>query len=469
MFYIGKIPVSNLTHYLISKSKAGIIPKHVLENLYRLKIEKEKEEKQELEGITFTEFRALHDFLKHIHVIERFIQLHHHRFLTKEEFKQAMKNEWEFELVMEEIDWVFSLFANPNTGKLDKYSFTIVCNNLRSDLPEAPKMQFHQSMILGGASAMVGAITVFPLDKIKTRMQSSGSNEGIFKNLSEILKKEGPLKLYRGIQAQLVGITPEKAVKLTTNDYLRKKLIKRHQLESGKLNVQLTMGEEMLAGMGTGMIQVFITNPIEVVKIRLQMQTMNQIQGPFSVIRELGFRGLYTGMSATLLRDVPFNIFYFSTYQGMKRLFVSSELKKQQITPEELENEENLIQVDLSAAQLLLSSCIAGSIAAGLDTPADSIKTRLQNGQGNYSGIADCCKKVYQTEGLRGLFRGWTARILIISPLFGITMMCYEMLQRFFFPHAQIGVDILDEDFASMRRARLQNLDKQLHLRYGNE
>ena len=380
-----------------------------------------------------------------------------------------MRDEWEYELVMQEIDWVFSLFANPETGKLDSHSFKIVCNNLRSDLPEAPKMQLYQSMLLGGASAMVGATTVFPLDKIKTRMQSSPTNQGIFSILNEIVKKEGPIKLYRGIQAQLIGITPEKAVKLTVNDYLRKKLIKRHQLESGNTNVQLTMGEEMLAGMGTGMIQVFITNPIEVVKIRLQMQTASQIQSPFMVVKDLGVRGLYTGMSATVLRDVPFNMMYFSTYQGMKRVFSSYELDKRNKNNKNDDSDLDSSSIDLSAAQLLISSCIAGSVAAGLDTPADGIKTRLQNGQGNYTGIVDCFKQVYKAEGIGGLFRGWNARILIISPLFGITMMCYEMLQRFFFPHAQIGVDILDEDFASMRRARLHYLDQQLHLRYGNE
>ena len=53
---------------------------------------------------------------------------------------------------------------------------------------------------------------------------------------------------------------------------------------------------------------------------------------------------------------------------------------------------------------------ISGVPAAGLLTPADVIKTRLQvvarKGQANYSGIADCATKIMRTEGPRAFWKG---------------------------------------------------------------
>lgn len=50
-----------------------------------------------------------------------------------------------------------------------------------------------------------------------------------------------------------------------------------------------------------------LTTPVEIVKIRLQMQGAEPgavIKSPFAVVRELGIRGMYTGLAATMLRDV---------------------------------------------------------------------------------------------------------------------------------------------------------------------
>lgn len=102
---------------------------------------------------------------------------------------------------------------------------------------------------------------------------------------------------------------------------------------------------------------------------------------------------------------------------------------------------------------------IAGVPAAGLLTPADVIKTRLQvmarRGQATYNGIADCAVKIMRMEGPRAFWKGalgmfmifqppWTlsnrdtllsyaARIFRSSPQFGVTLLTYELLQRSFY------------------------------------
>ena len=92
---------------------------------------------------------------------------------------------------------------------------------------------------------------------------------------------------------------------LLVNNYLRRWLKKDE-------NTPLTLGQESLAGIGTGLVQVTVTNPYEVlfahslsplftilifssqlIKIRLQMQTGDPTRpkkGIIAIARELGLR-----------------------------------------------------------------------------------------------------------------------------------------------------------------------------------
>ena len=160
-----------------------------------------------------------------------------------------------------------------------------------------------------------------------------------------------------------------------------------------------------------GASQVVFTNPIEIVKIRLQvageMTEMTKL-GASRVVRDLGFLGLYKvratppiwlpwlfsppqGALACFLRDIPFSAIYFPVYAHMKLA---------------LADESGY----LGPAQLFTAGFVAGVPAAGLLTPADVIKTRLQvmarQGQDTYNGIADCAVKLMRMEGPRAFWKG---------------------------------------------------------------
>lgn len=64
-----------------------------------------------------------------------------------------------------------------------------------------------------------------------------------------------------------------------------------------------------LSGAIAGTCQVIATNPMEVVKIRMQMSSQQGATPQYgAVLRQLGLSGLYTGVSATLLRYAPFTL-----------------------------------------------------------------------------------------------------------------------------------------------------------------
>lgn len=85
------------------------------------------------------------------------------------------------------------------------------------------------SFLLGSLAGAFGAFMVYPIDLVKTRMQNQrgGANPGqrLYNNSLDCFKKvvrnEGFRGLYSGVLPQLVGVAPEKAIKLTVNDAVR--------------------------------------------------------------------------------------------------------------------------------------------------------------------------------------------------------------------------------------------------------
>ncbi|KAJ2910803.1 mitochondrial aspartate-glutamate transporter agc1 [Coemansia aciculifera] len=280
---------------------------------------------------------------------------------------------------------------------------------------------------IGAVAGGIGAAVVYPIDLVKTRMQNQRSavvGEMLYKNsidcFRKVVRNEGILGLYRGLGPQLVGVAPEKAIKLTVNDFMRSRLTSK---DTGKI----AFVSEVIAGGTAGACQVIFTNPLEIVKIRLQIQgeilkdavgaaTPIVRRSALTIVKELGLLGLYKGASACLLRDIPFSAIYFSCYSHIKKDIFR-------------EGERRLGMIDL-----LLAGALAGMPAAYLATPADVIKTRLQvvakKGETVYTGLLDAARKIYKEEGFKAFFKGGPARVLRSSPQFGTTLMFYELIHR---------------------------------------
>lgn len=108
---------------------------------------------------------------------------------------------------------------------------------------------------LGSLAGAFGAFMVYPIDLVKTRMQNQRSSrvgEMLYKNsldcAKKVIRNEGFKGLYSGVLPQLVGVAPEKAIKLTVND-----LVRGHFSDpTGKIWIP----HEILAGGTAGACQV---------------------------------------------------------------------------------------------------------------------------------------------------------------------------------------------------------------------
>lgn len=114
----------------------------------------------------------------------------------------------------------------------------------------------------------------------------------------------------------------------------------------------------------------------------------------------------------SLNSDVPFSLLYFGSYGYLRQ---------------KLEDKDG----NLSMRNSFACGLSAGVVASGSVTPADVIKTRLQSktpeGVQPYSGIMNTASRIVAQEGMPALFKGVLPRILVISPLFAITLAIFEI------------------------------------------
>ncbi|XP_044490275.1 nicotinamide adenine dinucleotide transporter 2, mitochondrial-like isoform X2 [Mangifera indica] len=287
--------------------------------------------------------------------------------------------------------------------------------------------------VAGASAGAIAATFVCPLDVIKTRLQVHGLPQGpqsgsrgsvIIASLQHILKNEGFRGMYRGLSPTILALLPNWAVYFAVYEKL-KGLLHSH----GDSNNQITVGKNMIAAAGAGAATAITTNPLWVVKTRLQTQGMRSDVVPYKSIlsalrritHEEGFRGLYSGILPSLA-GISHVAIQFPAYERIKSLMAKKENTK----------------VDkLSPGSVAIASSVSKVLASVMTYPHEVIRSRLQEqGQNRkvemqYAGVIDCIKKVFQKEGLPGFYRGCATNLLRTTPSAVITFTSYEMIQRF--------------------------------------
>ncbi|KAG8967532.1 hypothetical protein FRC03_009785 [Tulasnella sp. 419] len=290
---------------------------------------------------------------------------------------------------------------------------------------------FATHITAGGIAGMAEALACQPLDTIKVRMQLSKSGlrpgtkpRGFIATGVQIVQRETPLALYKGLGAVLSGIVPKMAIRFASFETYKSSLADK---STGKTRT----GMVFIAGLGAGITEaVMVVTPMEVVKIRLQAQQhsladpleipryRNAAHAVYTIIREEGFSALYRGVSLTALRQATNQGANFTAYQEIKKFA----LRTQELT-------------ELPSYQHMIIGLISGAMGPFSNAPIDTIKTRLQKatavpGESALSRITKIAAEMWRQEGFRSFYKGITPRVLRVAPGQAIVFAVYERVRK---------------------------------------
>lgn len=251
---------------------------------------------------------------------------------------------------------------------------------------------------------------MYPLDSVKTRMQSlrNANNSSISETFRHMVKKEGLLRPIRGMSAVVMGAGPAHACFFATYEYCKHSLaqLTRHRHD------HITHG---LSGCIASLVHDAVSNPAEVVKQRMQM-----LHSPYRgvwecarhVYRSEGARAFYRSYGTQVAMNVPFQALHFATYEACQA----------RLNPARAYD-------PLAHA---LAGAAGGALAAAATTPLDVCKTVLntQERAARADGLLDAAATVLRASGPRGFFKGVQARVLYQMPAAAICWLTYETFKH---------------------------------------
>jgi transmembrane carrier protein len=240
----------------------------------------------------------------------------------------------------------------------------------------------------------ISTTSVHPIDVIKTNYQLSRTRTHLSATQigRNIWKNRGMRGFYSGLIPNLGTYPIFWGVYFATSQALNER-----QILSNKY------GDKFVKSYGAGLIASGLTNPLFVLKTRMQ-----NVDGNTSLIKtvrqtnKIGYRAYFRGLSSTYLNNMKLGI-QFPLYDFIKD------------------------HTDSVLAASMGSKIISSSVLY----PLDLIRVN-QRASDKHLGLMEVGRSVYKKSGVRGLYRGALLYNLVTTPNFVIMMMCVEFMRKTF-------------------------------------
>jgi solute carrier family 25 citrate transporter 1 len=311
------------------------------------------------------------------------------------------------------------------------------------------KVPLTTHLIAGGIAGMAEACVCHPLDTIKVRMQLSKSRKarglkplGFYATAKQIVARETPLGLYKGLGAVISGIVPKMAIRFASFEAYKGWL-------ADKETAKISPGRIFIAGLAAGATEaVAVVTPMEVVKIRLQAQQhsladpmdlpkyRNAAHAAYTIVKEEGLATLYRGVTLTALRQATNQGVNFTAYQEFKRMATKYQ-------PE--------YGGELPSWQTMILGLVSGAMGPFSNAPIDTIKTRIQKasrveGETALSRFVNVATDMFKQEGPRAFYKGIFPRVLRVAPGQAIVFTVYERVKIVMDHFKNADIDRVDTD-----------------------
>ena len=290
-----------------------------------------------------------------------------------------------------------------------------------------------QQVVSAVAGAAVVTTCMTPLDVVKVRLQTQRQEAaadtswrppgswrprqarytGTLDACLKIGRHEGVASLWSGLSPALVLALPAEVTYIPLYEQLKGVILGK--LEGSSSCSAPPSWVPLVAGGAARLVAVTVVSPLELVRTKVQSQQLSWAEVRASLrqlVTSQGVRGLWSGYTATLLRDVPFSALYWPLYEAAR----------QRLT------------LDSSLAVNFVSGAVAGSVASAVTLPFDVIKTikQIELGRGEARTNLAITRHLVSTQGPASLFSGLAPRLLKVAPACAVMISSYEFCKEFF-------------------------------------
>ncbi len=262
---------------------------------------------------------------------------------------------------------------------------------------------FARALLAGGFAGATVDLTLYPIDTLKTRLQSS----------TGFYSSGGFRGIYAGVGSVLIGSAPGAALFFVSYESM-KALFKTGREADASIQGRIgatRLGnwsepvEHMVAASVGEVAACAVRVPTEVVKQRAQalqeassMAALRAILARRSTVGVAGvWRELYRGWGITVMREVPFTVIQFPLWERMKEWRRRTEGRER-----------------ITAVESGVFGSVAGAVAAGVTTPLDVLKTRMMLAR-EKQAVVPLLMSILKQSGPRAFFAGIGPRIFWIS------------------------------------------------------
>jgi len=275
-------------------------------------------------------------------------------------------------------------------------------------------------VLAGAVAGLTTTVLLYPLDLIKVRFQAFEGRTGLGATSStyktsagaalSAVRSDGALSLYQGLGPSVLANTASWALYFVLYEELKRRL--------GAAEDSLRQGA---AGAAAGACAVVLTNPVWVLKTRMQLDAArarryaSMRQALSLVLRAEGVRGLYAGVLPAMMLTSNGAV-QIATYERLKRWNRDARGSQGRFY------------------EHFVMGGVAKVVATTVTYPLQVVRTRMQQSPENlssaYRRTASTALSVLQREGVSGLYKGLGPNVLRVAPASATTFAVYEGVLR---------------------------------------
>jgi len=292
-----------------------------------------------------------------------------------------------------------------------------------------------------------------------------------------VLKYEGVRGLYQGLVPAVVGSavswggffyvyeTMKRQLRQAKSNYAssntvgidrisaqagqQQKQKQQQQVKSAQELPTLNSFENFVLGTGSSVVMVFVTNPVWLIKLRLQLQmkratenlhvkNVTQYDGFLDAFRKIikadGVLGLYKGTGPALMLTSHGGV-QFVVYEFLRKHFHYARARRTA--------ESSIVKRFEDSIGYLTIGAISKMVASTVTYPLQVMKSRMQQPSSSleltstgdvtvvkrdYVGLVRTVQRMWKVEGVTGFFKGAVPNAVRVAPSAAVTFLVYESM-----------------------------------------